>query len=153
TYAYLIDCCQNQGKLEEAWDTCEKGLRLFPEDVELRFQKGDLLQGLGQFEEAVRGYRSLFQADGGRYFSSRQRGLTRLVARQNLATAYSEMGDFVSAEEQWRLVVQEMPRYAIGWRGLGETLLAQQKEHEAAALAERLLKDKTLRGEGFLLRG
>jgi tetratricopeptide (TPR) repeat protein len=148
-----VDCCQNQEKLQEAWDTCEQGLRLFPEDVELRFQKGNLLQRLGRFAEAVQAYRSLFQANGERYFSSRQRGLTGFLARQNLATAYTEMGDLVSAEEQWRLVVQEMPRYALGWRGLGETLLSQGKEDDAAALGERLLKENGLRGEGLLLRG
>lgn len=72
-----------------AWDTCQRGLALFPEDVEL--------------------------------------------------------GALVKAEEQWRMVVAELPNYRLGWRGLGDVLIRQGKLGDAMSLANRLLENCSLR--------
>jgi tetratricopeptide (TPR) repeat protein len=153
TYAYLVDCYTQLGRADEAWSACDKGLALFPEDIELRFLQAGLLHERGRHEEAVRVYRSLFRKPSQCYFSSMNRGITGFLARQNLALVYTDMGDLPSAEEQWRLVVQEQPRYRAGWRGLGDTLLKQHKMPEALDLAEQLIAGEALRAEGLVLRG
>jgi hypothetical protein len=62
------------------------------------------------------------------------------------------MGDPASAEAQWRLVVEEMPRYRAGWCGLGESLLAQGKVAEAGKIAQRLEGESGLGCEGMMLQ-
>ena len=55
------------------------------------------------------------------------------------------MGDLAEAKRQWKEVVREAPRYRQGWRGLGETLVQEQKLAEAEKLAAELMKDEALR--------
>src|SRR5262249_687858 len=150
-YAYLVDCCQAQGKDQDAWQACEEGVRLFPEDTELRFMKAGLLHRRGRTQEATQVYASLLQANGKEYLSSCNRGITGFVARQNMAVAYADAGDLARAEEQWRLVVQEMPRYKPGWQGLADALLRQQKLQELPSIVKTLLAEATLRSLGVVL--
>jgi GT2 family glycosyltransferase/tetratricopeptide (TPR) repeat protein/SAM-dependent methyltransferase len=152
TYAFLVDCCQNLKKVDAAWEACREGLGLFSEDAELRFLHAGLLHQRGRFAEAVDVYRGLFNPSPERYFSSRNEGITGYLARHNLAVVYTDMDDLASAEEQWRLVVQEKPHYRPGWSGLGDSLLRQGKLTDALAIAERLRQDRVLRPEGAVLK-
>src|SRR5262249_42729864 len=120
---------------------------------ELRFREANLLHEGGRLPEAVQAYRAFLEnADSDDHFSSLDRGMRTFKARQNLAIAYTDQGDLPRAEEQWRLGVQEGPRLRVGGRGLGEVLLSQGKQAEALALADRLMADGPLRGEGLVLR-
>jgi GT2 family glycosyltransferase/SAM-dependent methyltransferase len=151
-YALLLSSQAQLGQWPAAWDTCEAGLRLFPKDAELLFRKALLLQEAGRLEEAVRAYRHLLETDEGQHFKSVVWGLRGFKGRHNLALVYQDLGQWDRAEEQWRLVAEEAPRYRAGWRGLGEVLLRQGKTPEALRLAERLLGDRRLRGEGVILQ-
>ena len=62
TYAFLVDCGQKRGRIDEAWQTCQEGLGLFPEDVELRFLAAGLLHQRGKLAEAAQVYKSLLEA-------------------------------------------------------------------------------------------
>jgi predicted Zn-dependent protease len=95
---------------------------------------------------------SVLNHQGERHFSSLDRGIRSFKARQNLAVVYTDMGQFAKAEEQWRLILDEVPDYRAGWRGLGDILLRQNKLREAATLSQRLLKDLSLRLNGILLQ-
>jgi len=140
TYAYLVDCCQAQGQDDVAWQACREGLRLFAEDIELRFLQATLLHRQGKLAEAARVYQGLF-ADGSQdYLSSRNRGISGFVARQNLAVLYGDLGDWPHAEAQWRHIVHDMPGYRTAWQGLAETLLRQEKRAEAEQALRRLLE-------------
>jgi tetratricopeptide (TPR) repeat protein len=150
-YALLVHCHAQAGQAEAAWEACRAGLALFPKDAELLFRKGLLLQQSGRLEEAVRAYRHLLETDEGCHFKSVVWGLRGFKGRHNLALAYQELGDWDRAEEQWRLVVRETPRYRPGWRGLGEALLRMGKVKEALDLAAKLRADSMLRGEGLVL--
>jgi tetratricopeptide (TPR) repeat protein len=137
---------------EAARETCQEGLRLFPQDAELRFRDAVLLHEAGRLREAVQVYLDILQGDEERHFSSVDRGIKGFKARHNLAMVYQDLGDLPSAEEQWRLVVAEMPRYRPGWRGLGDVLLRQTKHSEALAVAQGLMSQPGLRCEGLLLK-
>jgi FkbM family methyltransferase len=151
-YALLTYCNHRLGRMQEAWACCQQGLRLFPKDVELVFRKGVFLQESGRLKEAARTYQDVLQIEEGPHFKSVVRGLRGYMTRQNLACVYREMGDLEKAEEQWRLVVQEMPRYRAGFRGLGEVLLRQGKQPEVLAMVDRFLADKHLGSEALLLK-
>ncbi|MBL8794251.1 MAG: tetratricopeptide repeat protein, partial [Planctomycetia bacterium] len=152
-YALLVYCSAQLGRADEAGEICAAGLRRFPEDTELHFRRGLLLQQRGRLPEAVAAYQRVLERRGERYFSSLDRGLHGFKTRQNLAVTYAELGDLARAEEQWRRVVAEVPQYRPGWQGLGDVLLAQARYAEIAQLAERLRGDAQLRAAGSILQG
>ena len=151
-YALLAYARMQLGQAEEAHTVCRDGLRLFPEDAELKFRDGVILHGLGRLAEAERAYLDVLEVHEPRHFTSVDRGLRGFKAYQNLAVVYGEMGDLGKAERQWRQVVREVPQYRAGWRGLGEILLQRGKQEELAAVAEQLLREEATRIEGRLLK-
>jgi tetratricopeptide (TPR) repeat protein len=152
-YAYLVSCQRRLGRAGDAWQSLEEGLALFPRDAELLFLKAGLLQDAGRLEEAVQAYWHLLATDEERHYSSVVRGIRGHLARQNLALACEALGDLARAEEQWRLIVAEVPRYRAGWRGLGDVLLRQDKHREALQVAEQLPGEPTLQTECLVLQG
>jgi len=152
TYALLVYSQMRLGRSEEALKTCRAGRNLFPLDAELRFREGVLLHDLGRLEEAVRAYQDVLETREERHFSSVDRGLSGFKARQNLAVAFTDMGNLDEAERQWRSVASEMPAYRVGWRGLGEILLRRGRIGEARALADKMRREDPLRVEALLLR-
>ncbi len=152
-YALMVSCHDALGRPEDAREACREGLGRFPLDAELRFRRGVLLHRRGDLPEAARTYQDLLGRPDDRHFSSVVTGVGGFLARTNLALVYRDLGDPAREEEQWRLVVRERPGYRTGWRGLGEALLRQGRHDEALRLAERLLSDAALPGEGRLLLG
>jgi tetratricopeptide (TPR) repeat protein len=148
----LVHSFQELGIWESAWDVCNQGLQLYPKDAELLFRKAALLHVKGELGEAEAAYRHLLHSHEERHYSSVVRGIQGFLARQNLAAVYSDMGQWAKAEHELRLVVQEMPRYREGWRGLGESLLRQGKTKEVASIAQQLMGDPCLRAEGHALK-
>ena len=140
-YALLVSCHARTGHAAEARAVCERGLRRFPEDTEIRFRQAMLLHESGRLAEAVAAYLKILHDPPERYFTSVDRGIYGFKTRHNLAVVYGDQGDWSRAEEQWRLVVQEAPRYQPGWRRLGEVLLRRGKAAEATALAKQLISD------------
>jgi tetratricopeptide (TPR) repeat protein len=151
-YSILIYAYQHLGRGDEAWDTCVEGIRRFPDDSELRFRRAMLLHDRGQLQEAAEQYLDVLAHREDRHFTSLSRGITGFRTRQNLAALYQQMGKLVEAEAQWRLVLEEMPRYRVGWRELGELLIRDRRFEEVSALAEQLVADPELRVEGLSLR-
>ena len=89
--------------------------------------------------------------NGGRHFQSIDTGITGYKARHNLAVVYEEMGRHAQAEAEWRQVVDEEPAYRPGWRGLGDSLLQQDKLTEAEELSVELKSRDALCGAGAVL--
>jgi tetratricopeptide (TPR) repeat protein len=52
-YALLVQCHKQLGNRDAAWNTCQQGLQLFPQDTELRFRSGNLLYESGRLAEAA----------------------------------------------------------------------------------------------------
>jgi GT2 family glycosyltransferase/tetratricopeptide (TPR) repeat protein/SAM-dependent methyltransferase len=152
-YALLVYCQGKLGEGERAMATCREGRRLFPQDAELRFREGLLLHESGRLEEAVQAYQDVLGRTEEPHFGSLDRGITGFKARQNLAVVYTDIGDLAAAEAQWRLVVDEMPTYRAGWRGLSENLLHQGKTAEAERLAKRLAHRTGLECEALIIKG
>lgn len=151
-YALLVYDYRMLGRSADAWQLCETGLKLFPDDPELRFRSGVLLHEMGRHEEAVDAYRKAMRGDSSRQFASYDVGIKGFKARHNLAITLSEMGNLPEAEIQWREIVREKPAYRTGWRGLAENLVKQRKYVTATVLAENLDSDERLAPEAPLLR-
>ncbi len=151
-YALLVYAEMRLGGHEEALETCRRGLKLFPHDVELRFREGVLLHELGRQQEAKQAYSAVLTNGEDRHFSSVDRALTGFKAHQNLAVVATDMGDLAGAEREWREVVRAAPRYRPGWRGLGETLVRAGRFPDAEAIAEDLTRNEATRTEGLLVQ-
>jgi tetratricopeptide (TPR) repeat protein len=77
--------------------------------------------------------------------------LRTFKTRHNLATILEEMGEAVKAEEQWRAVVREAPRYRAGWHGLAGLLLKAGKLNAAEELLAQMEADPKLGAEAAIL--
>jgi tetratricopeptide (TPR) repeat protein len=151
-YALLVGSLGQLGKVTEAWDVCQRGRELFPEDRELQFREGILAHRLGRLEEAVNAYRSVLDPSGARYFSSFDTGILGYKARHNLALVYYDQKDFARAEAQWRLVTQEAPGFHEAWLGLCDCLI-QQRAFDAVELVAGELLNGNRAADGLLMLG
>jgi GT2 family glycosyltransferase/tetratricopeptide (TPR) repeat protein len=153
-YALLASCHAALGDDAAARDACERGLRAFPKDPELRFRRGVLLLARGEPAEAVRCFRDLLDCpDQADHYTSVHEGVNGHLARHNLALALVELGDFAGAERELRRATADSPGFAPAWRLTGELLLRQGREDEARRLADRLAAAPGAGPAGGLLRG
>jgi FkbM family methyltransferase len=153
-FALLVNSLHQSRQLDEAWRACERGLSLFPKDIELRFRGAMLLHDVGRLHEAASAYQDILEGSRDRrHFSSVVQGISGFITRQNLAVVHQELGDWVRAEQTWRKVTEEAPNYRDGWRGLAEVLIRQQKLQAAWELADKLSAMPNLRSDALLIRG
>ena len=152
-FALLVYAEMRQSHHAQALDACRQGRGLFPRDLELRFREGVLLHEIGRLSEARNAYLGVLTEGDDRHFSSVDKGLNGFMAHQNLAVVATDMGDLAEAERRWTEVVREAPHYRQGWRGLGDTLIREQRLADAEKLAAELAQDGPLRPEGLLLMG
>ncbi len=151
-YALLAGSQLQLGRLADARQTCGQGLALFSRDPELLFRQGIVAHQSGQLEDAVRAYEGALANADEPHFSSIDRGIVGFKARHNLALAYEDAGKLTAAEAQWRQVIDEMPTYREGWRGLADNLLRQRKYDVLALEVERLMAIDALAPEAYCIR-
>jgi len=137
-YALLVSTLGQAGRHDEAWQRCQAGQGLYPDDKELLFRSAILHHHFGRLVEAEADYLRVLNDHEDRHFTSIDQGLDGFKARHNLAIVYEDMGSCDKAEEQWRRIVAEVPTYHLGWRGLAEILLRQGKLDELQDLSERM---------------
>jgi tetratricopeptide (TPR) repeat protein len=156
-YALLVGSLGQAARHEDAWQVCQEGRQLYPDDRELLFREGVLQQHFHRLQDAERAYLQILQNQDERHFSSIDQGILGHKTRHNLALVYEDMGELARAEAQWRKAVAETPAYRIGWRGLGEILLRQGKLDATNEVVQTLLSDGAisddLRVEGQILAG
>jgi O-antigen biosynthesis protein len=142
-YALLAHSYHQLGQQANALEICSQGRALFPDDVELAFRHGVLLHDARRFEEAAETYQHVLSGPKQRNFQSVDRGITGYKAHHNLAVLRRDMQQFDLAEVHWRLAVELVPSYRLGWQELIETLL-QQRRFTAAFLEIERLKQLNL---------
>ncbi len=126
-YALIAQCHNHLGQGPEARAACREGRALFPEDIELAFQEGIILRGLGDLAAAAVCWRALLNSPPASYFGCMPDGLRGHLTRHNLAGVLRELGREAEAESQWRAALVERPDYEPAWRSLADLLLQQQR--------------------------
>jgi tetratricopeptide (TPR) repeat protein len=129
-YALLVASYSQLGNNQVAYEVCQRALRLFPKDAELRFREGGLLHDFGRLPEAAEAYRKVLETDEEPHFASVESGIKGYLTRHNLAVVYSEMGDWAGAEAEWRIVLTEAPNFRLAQSGLREALQRQVRENQ-----------------------
>ena len=137
-YALLISSLMELKDSEKAWEMCVNARSLFPEDLELLFRQGILAHARGELALAVDCYRGALANNEDRHFSSIDEGIAGFKSRHNLALVYADMGRPDLAELQWRQVLEQRPRYAMAWRGLGKELVRQGRKVTAELVLEQM---------------
>lgn len=151
-YALLVGAFTQLQQYDEAAHACAEALAIYPEDMELRFREGIVAHQQGRLADAEAAYLAVLNNQEPRHFSSVDRGIGGFKTHQNLAIVYSDMQREEQAERQWRQVIQQVPSYREGWRGLGECLLKQRKFSAVDELANQLQRREALRIDGLLLQ-
>lgn len=136
-YALLICAYTKLGEHLHAWQACEEGRKLFPDDAELAFRQGMLAYEMGRLEDSKECYLVALRGESVRHFSSMDRGVCSFKARHNLALVYRELGRPDLAEIQCRQAVWESPKYHPTRRLLIDMLLAQHKLSTAELAIEQ----------------
>jgi tetratricopeptide (TPR) repeat protein len=132
-YALLVGCLTQAGHDGEARQILSRGRELYPNDSELWFRLAILEHRKKNHREAIDAYHAAIEAREQCCFSSRDHGITGFKARHNLAGVYADLGQLDHAELQWRLALDDEPRYSEGFRGLIELLLSRGKYLTAEA--------------------
>ncbi|WP_298868601.1 glycosyltransferase [uncultured Gimesia sp.] len=137
-YALLVNSLSQNDQYQEAWDYCCQGLTHFPSDKELLFRQAMLHHHFGRLLDAEQTYLRVINEQIDRHFTSIDVGLCGYKTRHNLAIVYDDMKKSEQAEEQWRLIIKEIPTYTTAWKSLGETLIKQGKTREASQHIEQM---------------
>ncbi len=151
-YALLVCSLTQLNRFEEGKRVCQEGLQFFPRDPELQFRLGLIAHRLEQLDEAVFAYRNALTQHDERHFSSRDSGITGYKARHNLALVYADKNRHDLAELQWRQVLNEVPGFRPAWRGLGESLIRQQRFTTAKLEFERMPENPLIACEKRMLQ-
>ena len=150
-YALLVNALSQNEQYQEAWEYCSQGLVHFPSDKELLFRQAMLHHHFGRFLEAEKTYLRVLEEQADRHFTSIDVGLCGYKTRHNLAVVYDDMGKLEQAEEQWRMILKEMPTYLTAWKCLGETLLKANKLEQVEQLAMAMRGQVETHIDGFIL--
>jgi tetratricopeptide (TPR) repeat protein len=108
-FALIARAHQSKGDLYNALRACADGLRLDPEDAELRFRKGVIHRYRGESREAWCSWEPILRLKRPNRFCSFDQGIYGHLTRRNLAVLAAERGDRACAERLWREVLAECP--------------------------------------------
>jgi len=158
---------RQEGRLREATIEYQKALELDPNYEKAYYNLGVSVSDLGQWEEA-RGYfikaielnanfgeayagLGLCDLQAGNWdeavenlIKARERGYHAPAVSVNLSYAYLGKKDWVKAEQEARLAVDEQPWLALAYNNLGVALAQQNKMEEARKVLEKSLEINSL---------
>jgi glycosyltransferase involved in cell wall biosynthesis len=137
-YALLVQCHRRLDQPTIALEACREGRAIYPNDVELLFQEGLILRGMGDYRGAEERLKELLQSREADHFASIDAGLRGYKARHNLAVLYQDQGRFDEAIAQWQAVTAERPDFMPAWLGLAELYLAGHRWDELDVAILRL---------------
>jgi tetratricopeptide (TPR) repeat protein len=153
-YALLVSALSQADQEEAAWNRCQEGLALYPDDKELLFRSALLHHHFGRLRQAETAYRRVLKETPERHFQSIDQGLAGPKARHNLAIVYDDMGRLDQAEAEWRTILNATPDYLPACRALGDLLLRQNDWPGVTREIERMERGPgRLPREARLLRG
>ncbi|MCA9059325.1 MAG: glycosyltransferase, partial [Planctomycetaceae bacterium] len=111
-WSILVNSLRLSGAITEAIRQVQGALEIYPDDAELRFRHGVLLQQSDQCEAAVQEFRLLLEQPSVRRFQSIDNSITGYKLHHNLALALDRLGRNQEASEQWENALSHSPASA-----------------------------------------
>ena len=115
---------------QEARATCLNGRVSFPDDADLCFLEGEILDVLGDLPGAENNFKQLL--DPNRKWIALTGGVNGYLAHQNLGAIYRRTNRDGEAETSWGAAVTERPDFRPAWISLGELYTAHKHWAPAA---------------------
>lgn len=109
TWSILINSLRLAGAVNQALQRAEQALKLYPDDVELRFRYAVLLQQSDQNAAAIQQYRSLLVQPVARRFRSMDNSIMGYKLYHNLAVALDRQGNSKEAADHWEQALPHAP--------------------------------------------
>jgi len=138
TYVLLAQVERGLGNLDQGLRYCLEGKTRFPKDVELWFEEGLLRLDKKDRTGAQRCFEQILKLPPRPCFVGVSAGLRGHITRHQLALIYRDQKKLAEAEAQWRVAVQESPRFGPAWLGLLEACLGQNHCTEAEQITDEL---------------
>src|SRR5262249_26561037 len=131
---------------------CRVGRGHFPQDIELLFQEGVLLDRLGDDVGAELCWLRILAGKEADHFASVDTGLAGYKTRHNLAVLYLKQKRLAEAVGQWQSAVGEQPDFLPAQLGLGDAYLALGRFPELQGLIRELEQNPATNRDGLLFR-
>jgi len=129
-YALIIFCHRQLGQTSEAMTMCQDGLHYCPDDTEILFEYGMLLQQTAKLPAAEACFLQLINQTARAQFSSIDPELRGCRPRHQLALIYEQTGRDRDAEKQWQTILSERSNFRPAIIGLAELYLRQRRWQE-----------------------
>lgn len=137
-YAMLVAAHTQQEDWGLALAANETGRSFYPDDAELLFQAGQLLQRVGRMDEAGKVIVRLIQGTDDPHYRSVDVGLRSYRGKHELALWLSRRGDQPGSERMLREIATEYPDYLPAGADLAELLIRRGQAGEARSLLDQL---------------
>lgn len=111
TFVLLAVSIRDSRSPSEAMSIVEDGLRCYPDDAELLFQRGMLAMTLGDPALAANSYEQVLRVGRGSHFASADTGIYGFKCLHNLAGALLAVGDYRRARDYYRQAHNQNPRH------------------------------------------
>jgi tetratricopeptide (TPR) repeat protein len=119
-FASIARAHESLGQQPEALAVCRSGREQYPEFEELLFLEASYLFAQGDPAAAEARLLHLLRLPSGQQLVTGDTGRRGYKAHHLLAEIYRSQGRRAEAEEQYRRVVEEQPRFTPAWQRLGE---------------------------------
>ncbi|MBL8824204.1 MAG: glycosyltransferase [Planctomycetia bacterium] len=152
-YSLISQVEKQQGRLEAALATCQRGLKQCPDDVELAFEEALLLKQNRDLQGATRAIERILALPQGKYFASIDPILREGKSRLLLAEIYRLQGRLQEAEAHLGAAIKVVPQLLPLWLELAEIGFLQKRwplVEDAARGAEKHARNPL---HSHLLRG
>lgn len=126
-YCLIAQVEKQQGRLEAALATCQRGLKTCPDDVELAFEEALLLKQSRDLQGATRAIERILALPQGKYFASVDPILREGKSRLLLAEIYRIQGRLQEAEAHLGAAIKVVPQLLPLWLELAEIGFLQKR--------------------------
>ncbi|MFC1759836.1 tetratricopeptide repeat protein [Planctomycetota bacterium] len=133
SYSCAATLCQitalnHLGRLEEAFDVCQRAKERFPESTSLFFMEGVTRHLMGDVNRAIGCYQvSIDESEPSSGYGSFDAGISKYKAPHNLALAAFEQGDHSRAEAVWKRLAAKTSGFQQAYFGLIDMFLSVER--------------------------
>ncbi len=153
-YALIVQVFWKSNNLNRALELSELGLSECPEDAELLFCKGAILNELGNSFESERCFQKILNLEDKDYFASYDPGILSYKCVYNLACSLKGQVKYEEAIRQLEFCINNWPKFLPAYNLIGELLLSQGKFFALRKIIKKLwdlgMKESALFLEGKL---
>jgi tetratricopeptide (TPR) repeat protein len=105
----FTDLLREAGRLEEANDIAEEGMRLFPTYPDLQFTKANILMAMERYEEAIKIYEGCRKWAGHVFAGGTDPGVSTFKATNAVGVCYAKLGKLALGKQYLKRAIKEWP--------------------------------------------